>query len=222
MDRGLGDDGAVADMPWASVFSPTANARALNAIQAEGFRAASQLVDRFVRATTAGDPQPAPGDPPAPNAAGQGDLERLTRAWWSMFGQFLLGAAPPGTLPGAGGAGALAFGQREAGGMVTLAGAGPGWLSTEVWLHNNTHNDFGEVSLHCSALVAHTGHVIAATAVQCEPDPVPVPARTSRGVQLRVQLAPFDPPGIYRGTLLAAGHPDLWLPVALTIRPPAP
>ncbi|MFN8033970.1 hypothetical protein [Mycobacterium sp. ST-F2] len=221
MDRGLGDDGAVADMPWASVFSPTANARALGAIQAEGFRAASQLVDRFVRAATVGDTQPASGDPPGPNGAGQSDLERLTRAWWAMFGQFLLGAAP-GSLPGAGGAGSLTFGQSAAGGMVTLEGTGPGWVSTEVWLHNNTHNDFGEVSLHCSALVAHTGHVIAASAAVCDPDPVPVPARTSRGVQLRVQLAPFDPPGIYRGTLLATGQPDLWLPVALTVRPPAP
>ena len=48
--RGLGDDGTIDDLPWASVFDPAANARALSAIQAEGFRAASRIVDRFARA----------------------------------------------------------------------------------------------------------------------------------------------------------------------------
>ena len=36
--------------PWASVFESAAIARALSAIQAEGFRAASRIVDGFVRA----------------------------------------------------------------------------------------------------------------------------------------------------------------------------
>jgi hypothetical protein len=46
----LGDDGTIDDLPWASVFDPAANARALSAIQAEGFRAASRIVDRFAKA----------------------------------------------------------------------------------------------------------------------------------------------------------------------------
>lgn len=216
MDRGFGDDGALADMPWASVFSPTANARALNAIQAEGFRAASQLVDRFVRAVGPADPQSGNGNS-APEAVGaHGDLERLTRAWWSMFGQLLLAAAP-GAQQTPFGAGALTFGHTAAG-SVMLEATGPGWVSTEVWLHNNTQTDLGEVTLHCSELIAHTGHRIAAAATQCGPDAVPVPARSSRGVPLQVHVAPFDPPGIYRGTLLVAGHPELWLSVALTVR----
>src|ERR1700722_16222736 len=49
-NRGFRDDGTIDDLPWASVFDPAANARALSAIQAEGFRAASRIVDRFVRA----------------------------------------------------------------------------------------------------------------------------------------------------------------------------
>src|ERR1700739_63056 len=47
VDRGDGD-GNINELPWASVFDPAANARALSAIHAEGFRAASELVDRFV------------------------------------------------------------------------------------------------------------------------------------------------------------------------------
>ena len=46
--RTTGDDGSIADLPWASVFDPEANARALSAIQARGFRAATEVVDRFV------------------------------------------------------------------------------------------------------------------------------------------------------------------------------
>jgi hypothetical protein len=218
VDGGIGDDGTIADMPWASVFSPTANARALNAIQAEGFRAASQLVDRFVRAVGPPDPQSDNGNGNASlgSSATDSDLERLTRAWWSMFGQLLLGAAP-GAQQTAFGAPTLAFG-RQGTGSVALETTGPGWVTTEVWLHNNTATDFGAVTLHCSELLAHCGHRIAAAAVQCGPDPVPVPARSSRGVPVRVHVAPFDPPGVYRGILLAAGHPELWLPVALTVR----
>ena len=42
------------DLPWASVFDSAANMRALSAVQADGFRAASELVDRFVRMAAAG------------------------------------------------------------------------------------------------------------------------------------------------------------------------
>ena len=43
------DGGGIDDLPWATVFDPAANARALGAIQAEGFRAASRIVDRFAQ-----------------------------------------------------------------------------------------------------------------------------------------------------------------------------
>ena len=43
MDGNVGNE-----LPWASVFDSTANMRALTAIQAEGLRAASKLVDRFI------------------------------------------------------------------------------------------------------------------------------------------------------------------------------
>ena len=37
------------EAPWASVFDPEANLRAVGEVQARGFRAASEVVDRFVR-----------------------------------------------------------------------------------------------------------------------------------------------------------------------------
>ena len=117
-DRGFGDDGTIDDLPWASVFDPAANARALSAIQAEGFRAASRIVDRFVRAVapegnssfggqtteplsgaavTNGHPAVDPNGATNGNdagATGVQELERLTRAWWSMVGQLLLRSMP--------------------------------------------------------------------------------------------------------------------------------
>ena len=43
MARGMSDDGSNANLPWASVFDPAANARALSAIQAEGFAQPASL-----------------------------------------------------------------------------------------------------------------------------------------------------------------------------------
>ena len=47
-DREIGDNGNFADLFFASILDPEANVRRLTAIQAEGFRAASELVDRFL------------------------------------------------------------------------------------------------------------------------------------------------------------------------------
>ena len=47
--KGAGDEGAISDVPWALVFDPAINVRALGEIQARGFRAAADLVDRFVK-----------------------------------------------------------------------------------------------------------------------------------------------------------------------------
>ena len=48
------DDASIADLPWASVFDPANNVRALGAIQDRGFRAATDVVSRFVRMTDRG------------------------------------------------------------------------------------------------------------------------------------------------------------------------
>jgi hypothetical protein len=47
-----------------------------------------------------------------------------------------------------------------------------------------------------------------------------MPGRSSRGIELRIEVPHGVQPGIYRGTLLAEGHPNLWLPVVLTVRVP--
>jgi hypothetical protein len=73
------------------------------------------------------------------------------------------------------------------------------------------------VRLHCGDLRSHDGAVISSAAVRFGPQSVPMPARCSRGVVVEIDTGSGAVPGCYRGTLLADGHPGLWLPVELTI-----
>jgi hypothetical protein len=232
-NRGFGDDGTIDDLPWAAVFDPAANARALSAIQAEGFRAASRIVDRFVRAAGSdgnGQATETPSGTEATNGKTAGDangagparmqdLERLTRAWWSIVGQFLLRSMPVGAQ---GGRETVSLDVDNPGskGALTLQAAAGGSAGTEVWLHNRGPEDRADVRLRCSDLLSHNGDVIPADVVLMDTAVVPMPRRSSRGVAVTIGVAPDVRPGIYRGTLLASGHPDLWLPVVLTVRLP--
>jgi len=227
---GLGDDGSISDVPWASVFDPAMNVRALGEIQARGFKAATELVDRFVRMsdrdraaapTTARTPEPTDEQDETRNASTLPDADRLLASWKGIIGQLtqsLRGAASPSE------AGTAAFDlmNDNSTGRIALEATEPGAVSTEMWLHNGGPTDLGKVWLRCSDLLAHDGTVIPARMVRFEPDTVPMPARCSRGVTVEVDVADDLPPGCYRGTLLADGHPEVWLPIALTIKPQVP
>ena len=238
-NSGFGDDGTIDDLPWAAAFDPAANSRALSAIQAEGFRAASRIVDRFVRAvgsdgngettvrpsgtgvTNGSAAVDANGAAKAngPEPAGLQEFERLTRAWWSLVGQFVLRSMPVAAQAGRD-AVSLDVDNPGSKGALTLQAPVAGFASTEVWLHNRGPEDRADVRLRCSDLLSHNGDVIPADAVLMDTAVVPMPRRSSRGVAITINVAPDVRPGIYRGTLLASGHPDLWLPVVLTVRLP--
>jgi hypothetical protein len=218
-------DGGINDLPWATVFDPAANARALSTIQAEGFRAASELVDRFVRIASTGlsgngrsTPSAAPlTQDQRADLFGATDIEPLIRSWWSMVGQFLLGTAPraldsPGAEPAT-----LDFSNAEAKGRLHLEATVPGTTTAEVWLHNRAPKDLGEVQLRSSDLLAHDGGMIGSGAVTFIPAAVPMPGRSSRGIELKIGVPQGVQPGLYRGTLLVEGHPELWLPLVLTV-----
>lgn len=223
MDRADGSGGSN-DLPWASVFDPAANARALSAIQAEGFRAASELVDRFARiATTAGNGKGrSTSSAPLTNEQraeffGATDIEPLIRSWWSMVGRFLLGAAPSSDSA-AGDPPILDFASPGGNGALELSATVPGVAVAEVWLHNKGPTDFGEIRVRCSDLLAHQGGVLHSAAVTFTPGAVLMPGRTSRGIDVKVEVPQDAAPGVYRGVVLVEGHQELWLPVALTVR----
>jgi hypothetical protein len=136
-------NGSGSELPWASVFDASANARALSAIQAEGFKAASTLVDRFIRAATAGLSAARPSAAaPLSNQQradmfGATDLEPLIRSWWAMAGQLLLGVAPQsdGTTPPARpDAATVDFAGADMTGQITLEAVPPGPATAMVWL----------------------------------------------------------------------------------------
>jgi hypothetical protein len=226
VDRTNGD-GFSNDVPWASVFDSAANIRALSAIQAEGFRAASELVDRFVRIASAGlngidrsgtSATPANGDQRA-DLFGATGLEPLVTSWWSMVDQFLRASATRGVETQTPGPATLDLSTGQATGRLQLIADERGAATAEVWLRNDGPDDLGKVRLRCSDLLAHDGAVIPAHMLRFEPDIVPMPARSSRGVTVEVEIGDDVAPGSYRGMLLADGHPDVWLPIELAINP---
>ncbi|AMO60216.1 Uncharacterised protein [Mycolicibacterium phlei] len=214
------------DLPWASVFDSAANMRALSAIQADGLRAASELVDRFVQMAAAGleSRQADSAPPPAANHTdryGASGLEPFVTSWWTIMDQLLRVSAP--RTGGAAAAGpSLDLSAVQASGQVDLYVAGAGPATAEVWVHNRGATDMGKVALRCSDLLSHTGAVIGADRMRFEPDLVPLPARSSRGITTAIDIDGGDAQGTYRGMLLVDGHPDVWLPIELVVAAPLP
>ncbi|MCV7178276.1 hypothetical protein [Mycolicibacterium sphagni] len=224
-----GNNGDIHDVPWASIFDPAANMRALTSVQAEGFRAASELVDRFVRMVAtrpdggaAAVRQASPlSDEQRADFLGATDVEPLIRSWWAMAGQFLMGGAPQTQPATAATSPALDFTGSAASGRLEFETEVGDSATAEVWLHNSADGDLGRICLRCSELMAHDGSVIEAAAARLDPKVVPMPGRSSRGIAVTVKATKKTKPGVYRGTILVEGRPELWLPVALTVRPPS-
>jgi hypothetical protein len=218
------------DLPWSSVFDSAANMRALSAIQADGFRAASELVDRFVRMAAAGlnEHEPAARQASSANSEptdlyGATGLEPFFTSWWAMVDQFLRVSSPRREgEPAEADTATLDLAGEQAVGRLQLSSAAPGTATAELWLHNRGPVDMGKVALHRSDLIAHDGSVIAAQWMRFEPDVVPMPARSSRGVTVEVDIDEDAAPGSYRGMLVADGHPDVWLPIELVVKPLLP
>jgi hypothetical protein len=221
------NDANVSDIPWASVFDPALNIRALGEIQARGFRAATEVVNRFIRpadtksvADSVNSTQ-APGDqappPPGDQAPPPPDVDRVLQVWQRLATQAvesLRGAAQPRAEVAS-----VDIQQAASSGAVSLVASEPGAVSTEVWLHNRGADDLGKVRLRCSDLLAHDGALIESALVRFEPDTVPMVARCSRGVTVEIDVPDDTAAGNYRGTMLADGYPDIWLPVVLRVLP---
>ena len=221
------NDASVSDIPWASVFDPALNIRALGEIQARGFRAATEVVNRFIRpadtksvadsvnSTNAPGDQSAP--PPGDQATPPPDVDRVLQLWQRLASQAvesLRGAAQP-----RGEVASVDIQHATSSGAVSLVASEPGAVSTEVWLHNLGADDLGKVRLRCSDLLAHDGTLIESALVRFEPDTVPMVARCSRGVTVEIDVPDDTAAGNYRGTMLADGYPDIWLPVVLRVLP---
>jgi hypothetical protein len=239
-DRPRGDDD-LTELPWASVFDPAANARALSAIQAEGFRAASRVVDRFAQiagnasgarqGTDAGAAKAAAPLTPGLNP----DVDLIITTWWTVVGQ-MFRAMRGETVSGDESSVNLDVNANVnanvnahvnanvdvATGTATGAVQVASGETAEIWLHNSGSDDSADTVLRCSDLLAHDGALISSTAVAFTPAVVPLPARSSRGIAIRVEAGDDVKPGSYRGTILLSDHADVWLPIVVVVPPPTP
>lgn len=214
------------DVPWAAVFDPSVNVRALGEIQARGFRAASEVVNRFVRMadrltvdSTAERRQAGASEDENRSATKNPevglDLDKLLGTWQGMVGQ-LAGSLQSGSASPAERAD-FNLENADASGQISLEISGTGTVAAEVWLHNGGEEDFGKVRLRCSPLMAHDGTVLPAGVVRFEPIIVQMPARSSRGVTIEIEINEDIAPGRYRGILMVEGHTDVWLPVTFAL-----
>jgi hypothetical protein len=184
--------------------------RVMADIQAEGLRAAGELLERVLRSEPDGN-----GRAPSP----MGDYTKLVDAWADLVRTMVFG--PP--QPGAPGAITVPVDGSGVGPPVRLTlvesakGAG---ASAEVWLHNGTAAAVGPLVLRCGKLRNADGKRLKGAKIRFAPREVaPLPPRSSRAV--KVSLVPKDTPrpGVYRGTIQAQGAPALWLPLEVAIEP---
>jgi hypothetical protein len=193
----------------------------LNAVQARGFRAATEVIERLVNLVDLDD---VAAEDPSSSTAEQvhGSLmsppvESVVAAWQSLLGRLVESLGGGGMLTS--GAVKLDLRQQNSRELVYLETSPNGAASTEIWLHSGGPGDLGEISLRCSDLLSHDGGLVTSAAVRVNPETVAMPDRCSHGVTVHIEVAEDVRAGRYRGTLLADGHPDVWLPVQLTVLP---
>ncbi len=235
---GRSDEGG-GGLPWASVFDPVANARALEQIQRRGLRAAGELVDRLVSVVDGDPARERPADTGADGASRDGAASGSTAAngsdplgvWVDLVTQTLQTMARlavpepgPGAQPTGGPVWVDVLTGRRSGTFALITG--PTASATgELWLHNPSAHAVGPLRLDVGELRSPDGRSLPGAAVRLDPESVPeLPARSSRGVS-----ACFGPPhatdlphaGRYRGLLQVDGADAVAVPVELVIGEPA-
>jgi hypothetical protein len=184
--------------------------RVMADIQAEGLRAAGELLERVLRSERDGN-----GRAPSP----AGDYTSLVDAWGELLQRTVSGLAPGGpvtvSVDASGVAPPIRLVLDESYESTADSGA-----AAEVWLHNGTSSAVGPLVFRCSALNDAEGIVLAGADVCFEPPKMePLPARSSRAVAVSLVTTGSPRPGIYRGTIQAQGASRLWLPLEVAVEP---
>jgi hypothetical protein len=185
--------------------------RAMADIQADGVRAASELLERML----------APDhdtESSRPRTQGR-EYTALLEAWADLLQRVASGLARPvdsGTV-------AIAVDSDALGPPVRLLFEDrkeAESTGTEIWLHNGTPAAVGPLTLRCTVLTAADGHLLKRARMHFEPEEVALlPPRSSRAVLVSLEASGPLRAGIYRGTIQAEGAPKLWLPVEVAVGP---
>lgn len=191
----------------ASAFDPVAGMRAMADIQAEGLRAASEILERVL--------EPPHDGPRAPDGTPERDYSALVDAWAELLQRVAAGLARPAessavTVP------------VEAGAVTAplrlVVNEEEPRAEAEVWLHNGTATAVGPLSLRCGPLTGPDGALLEDVAMHFDPTEVALlPERSSRAVLVAIEVAGAPQPGAYRGAIQADGASSLWLPVEVEV-----
>lgn len=182
-----------------------------------GFRAASEVVERFIRLI--GDDQRPPnesgGDERSSFRQLRGDLARAVDANLDLIRRaFDLYAGAVDRLLG---------GDADAGSRhVTLPPVLPGHrASSTFWIHNTTASAASGLRLHGSELISHNKELIPAGAWEFEPEEIDIaPAGSSLPVAVDLDIAVDTPPGIYRGHVFVTNLPTEFMTVEIEVVQP--
>lgn len=208
-------------------FDPVLGAKIFGEIQAEGLRAAGALVDRLVHlvdgprqnvgeAATQSDPHDESVEPPLDMGA--------VLPWFELWRDLVERTSD--TLQRFQGAGVGPNGDGIRVGVdgsllpahpltVTLDSSGRG--SGEMWLHNGTTEDQGELVPHCGPLCGLDGGALDGDVTVDPPKVDGLPSRSSRGFVIAIAADPSSTPGIYRGVVQVRGADAVWMPIEVVV-----
>lgn len=223
-------DPVSATRPGSFLFDPVLGATLFNEIQAEGLRAAGTLVERLIHLVD-GSPTTADRDataadstdesaPPGPTESQVGAILPWFELWRDLVErtsdtvQRLSGAAagPTGDGVQVGIDGSLAPVRPL---MITVDSSGRG--QGEMWLHNGTPDDHGELIPHCGPLSDEFGATLLHDA-EIEPPKIDaLMSRSSRGFAISIHVDPASAPGTYRGIVQVQGAAAVWMPIEVVV-----
>lgn len=199
-------------------FDAVANLRLLAEVQRRGVEAANLVIARLTERTNA--PDSAGGRPGPSDQADQ--MANLTDAFIDSVAAVAT-AMMPAVDPQR--AAATADARHDAAAPEVLSAAGTAGESVEVelWLHNYTDELATGIELHSSELLHSGGERLSAGCVTARPSsPFDLTAKSSRSVQLCVDVPAGAPPGRYRGIVTAAHLADLWVVLQLEVQAAPP
>ncbi|MBK6309180.1 MAG: hypothetical protein IPH81_00830 [Candidatus Microthrix sp.] len=201
-----------------------ANLRALGDIQRRGLEAANLVIGRLIGQV--GDGGPLFGAEPPTGAGdrhppGAPDLAAMTASYAALMSSFLGALGGAGGAPGPSNGGSAPQRSDVWADPLRLPPTPPGGRAEgELWLHNRSGAAAREIRVHCGDLRRHDGWTLAASTTNFEPDHLDeLPDLASRGIRAVVDVPDDTPPGTYRGFVLAANLPSVWLVVELEVVP---
>lgn len=195
----------------------------LGEIQAEGLRAAGALVERLVHLVdgphgAAPDAPAADRTPPeTPSTPDPGAILPWFDLWRDLVDRTAdavqrLQGVTDGPVVQVGGDGYLAPPRP-----LSVVLDTSGHARTEMWLHNGTHTDQGELVPQCGPLSDVEGNELGCDVTIDPPKIDGLPSRSSRGFTISLTSDPASTPGTYRGIVQVRGADAAWIPLEVVV-----